>query len=159
MMLIEHDKRGEKFAIQLTYSSPGDPEFSIPENLYIIGTMNTADRSLAIVDYALRRRFSFIDLVPEFNGKFEQFLLEKKVPKSLIDQIQSKLKSLNDTIEKDNDLGWGYKVGHSYFCNTPANPDNDWFNMIIENEIKPLLKEYWFDNTEKAEKLIESLSL
>ena len=60
-------------------------------------------------------------------------------------------------MKKDNDLGWGYKIGHSYFCNVTENPDKVWYNMIIENEMRPLLKEYWFDEVEKAEKLIESL--
>ena len=160
MMLIEHDKRGDKFAIPLTYSRLGDPKFYIPENLYMIGTMNTADRSLAIVDYALRRRFSFISLEPEFNEKFGSFLTEMGAKGVLVETIQEKLRSLNKTIEQDNDLGWGYQVGHSYFCNRGDGiPDQKWFNMIVENEIKPLLHEYWFDDPDKANNLVSSLYL
>ena len=67
------------------------------------------------------------------------------------------MKVLNKNIEKDNDLGWGYKIGHSYFCNIPHKPDKKWYNLIIENEIKPLLEEYWFDDPDQAKRLVENL--
>ncbi len=157
MMLIEHDKRGEEFAIPLTYSKDGN-QFFIPENLYLIGTMNTADRSLAMVDYALRRRFAFIDLLPNFNDKFQAYLQEKKVDSDLIAKIIVKMKSLNESIEKASDLGKGFMVGHSYFCNIPDEVDEDWYEHIIHTEIAPLLAEYWFDKPEKVQQEINKLS-
>jgi 5-methylcytosine-specific restriction protein B len=150
MMLIEHDKRGLDFAIHLTYSKSGETRFFIPENLHVIGTMNTADRSLAMVDYALRRRFSFIDLQPVFGEKFQMYLKEHNVQSSLIERIVDKMNNLNKHICDDPNLGKGFTVGHSYFCNLPAVPDEKWFQQVIDNEIAPLLHEYWFDDDAKA---------
>ena len=99
MMLIEHDKRGPGFALQLTYSSG---EFHVPPNLHLIGTMNTADRSLSMVDYALRRRFSFIDLKPEFgSGKFGDLLKGRGATDDLLGKVRTRLDALNETIAKD----------------------------------------------------------
>lgn len=147
MMLIERDKRGKKWAIPLTYQQDGEP-FYVPSNLYLIGLMNTADRSLAMVDYALRRRFAFVDLKPLFDSdKFGTHLLTLGAPDALITRIRVTLTRLNELIEQDKDLGWGYCVGHSYFC--PASEgtllDDDWYRKVIENEIAPLIREYWFD--------------
>ena len=159
MMLIEHDKRGEDFALPLTYSK--DEFFSIPENLYIIGTMNTADRSLAMVDYALRRRFAFIDLDPMFDSPgFENYLKGKNAEDELVNKIILRMKNLNDIITKDNgNLGKGFCIGHSYFCpdNNHTQFDKAWFEQVINHEIKPLLREYWFDNLEKVEREIKKL--
>jgi len=157
MMLIENDKRGSDFALQLTYSS-GD--FYVPPNLHLIGTMNTADRSLSMVDYALRRRFSFIDLVPEMDSpNFETLLKNKGASPDLIAKIRSRINSLNQVILDDvRNLGKGYRIGHSFFCpegDTTAN--EDWYRGIIEFEIAPLLREYWMDQEEKAETEIEHL--
>ena len=155
MLLIEHDKRGQE--ISLTYATDGE-RFSIPPNIYIIGTMNTADRSLAMVDYALRRRFSFIDIVPSFGNEFKKYLLDKGIPLETIEVIIQKMETLNQQIEKDPNLGNGFTIGHSYFCNIQKVTDSKkWYNNIIKNEIAPMLKEYWFDDNEKANTTINKL--
>lgn len=161
MFLIEKDKRGE--TVKLAYENPKKPgeNFSIPDNIFLIGTMNTADRSLAMVDYALRRRFVFYSLEPQFDSpKFELYLLQNKVSKSLTKKILEKLKALNVVIEKDEKyLGSGYKIGHSYFCPDSDIKDvnEDWYKKIIDFEVKPLLEEYWFDNLDKAKTEIKKL--
>ena len=161
MFLIEKDKRG--LSVKLAYENPDNPYdgFSIPKNVFIIGTMNTADRSLAMVDYALRRRFVFYPLEPQFHSKkFQNYLIEKGVPEKLAKKVIDRLKALNDTIEGDEKhLGSGYKIGHSYFCpdGDTDKPDNDWYNRIIKFEIQPLLNEYWFDDLERANNEIENL--
>ncbi len=159
MMLIEPDKRGKEFAIPLTYSDSLNDTFYIPENLHIIGTMNTADRSLAMVDYALRRRFSFIDLEPAFSSpSFKQYLISHGVAESLTNQIIKKMSALNEEIKNDNNLGCGFKIGHSYFCPLPdQEPDATWYKWVIETEIMPLLSEYWFDNPKKVHEKMQEL--
>jgi 5-methylcytosine-specific restriction protein B len=158
MMLIESDKRGKEFAVPLTYAQTSDEKFYIPENLHIVGTMNTADRSLALVDYALRRRFSFISLNPCFNDKFEKFLTAKGITIEIINKIQKSMEKLNSDIVRDKNLGEGFKIGHSYFCNAIDNKDSkDWYESIINYEIAPLIKEYWFDNEDEAQKKIDDL--
>jgi 5-methylcytosine-specific restriction protein B len=158
MMLIESDKRG-KYSVPLTYSEKDDALFSVPENLYLIGTMNTADRSLAIVDYALRRRFRFITLKPKFNDRFKEFLSAKGFSKDFIQEISSKLNSLNVKIESDKNLGTGFLIGHSFFCNANSEDEREWFENIVKFEIKPLLEEYWFDDNEKVNDAIKELLL
>ncbi len=145
LMLIEADKRGEKML--LTYE---DAKFSVPENVYIIGMMNTADRSLAMIDYALRRRFSFFELEPAFGrASFEQYLIKNNVEEKLVNKIIEKLSNLNRQIEDDVNLGSGFRIGHSYFCDF-VNPNNNWYENIIYYDIAPLLEEYWFDDPETA---------
>jgi len=111
MMLIEADKRGEKFAIKLTYAEDEEDRFYVPENMHIIGTMNTADRSLAIVDYALRRRFAFINLQPEYSYAFRSFLSHKGLSDSMIEHICSSVTKLNERIKTDINLGNGFQIG------------------------------------------------
>ena len=160
MLLLEADKRGPGFAVPLTYSHTADNKFYIPSNVYMIGTMNTADRSLAVVDYALRRRFAFIDVEPSLNEKFRDSLLAKQVEEKIIPVIVAKIESLNKEIEKDRNLGKGFRIGHSYFCNTREDYSGpDWYNAIVKFEIAPLLMEYWFDNEDKYKKEIEALFL
>ena len=162
MMLIEADKRGPGFAIPLTYRKENEPKFYVPENVYIIGTMNTADRSLALVDYALRRRFAFWNVVPKYETKFKQFLLQHKaIDAALANKIAERLTDLNKVIGKDKDLGVGFMVGHSYFCNIPVSNFNaaNWYAQIVDQEIKPLLQEYWYDNEARALEAIKLLSL
>ncbi len=160
MMLIESDKRGVEYSVQLAYSDADSPKFFVPENLYLIGTMNTADRSLSVVDFALRRRFAFLPLVPGFEQKaFFEFLIKKKVPDSMVKHIREKVGLLNEQIALDDvALGEGYKIGHSFF--TPdgevENPF-DWYQDILDFEIAPLLMEYFVDNPEKADELIKQL--
>ncbi len=150
MMLIETDKRG-KSKVHLTYSEKDDAPFSVPENLYLIGTMNTADRSLAIVDYALRRRFRFIPLKPKFNNKFIDLLISQGFSKDFVLAVITKINSLNDKIQSDRNLGEGFQIGHSFFCTNNVNkPEREWFEDIVKYEIAPLLEEYWFDDIEKS---------
>lgn len=153
MMLIEPDKRGKEHAIPLAYSQDADERFYIPENLHLIGTMNTADRSLAMVDYALRRRFRFITLRPEFDSEiFRQLLTEAGVTEELLKKIVKRMNALNEAISADaKNLGPGYQIGHSYFCpRSGFNLDEDWYCRVIKSEIMPLIQEYWFDNEQKV---------
>lgn len=145
-MLIEKDKRGSDYQVQLLYNK--NEKFSVPENLYIIGTMNTADRSLAILDYALRRRFAFFDIKPAFNTNgfkaYKENLHNDKFNR-LIDCVQN----LNDKIKEDETLGEGFCIGHSYFCNLKKTDiDENCLSYIVEYELIPLIKEYWFDEPE-----------
>jgi 5-methylcytosine-specific restriction protein B len=153
LMLVEGDKRGTSHAIKLAYR---DELFGVPENLYIIGMMNTADRSLALMDYALRRRFSFFEIDPAFgNDKFkahlQSFLSSDKVIKAVIDRMTE----LNGKIaDADNSgLGKGFCIGHSYFCVKPVDgqSDEEWYKAIINYEILPLLEEYWWDDKNKVD--------
>jgi 5-methylcytosine-specific restriction protein B len=154
MMLIEPDKRGVEYAIPLAYSEDADERFYIPENLHLIGMMNTADRSLAMVDYALRRRFRFMTLRPEFiSAAFRDFLITAGATADLVEKIVSRMTTLNEIISADTkNLGPGYQIGHSYFC--PRNgitPDEQWYRRVVDAEIVPLIQEYWFDNEQKVE--------
>lgn len=153
MMLIEPDKRGKQYAMPLAYSEDSEERFYIPENLHLIGTMNTADRSLAMVDYALRRRFRFITLQPEFESEsFSQFLSDAGVPTTLVTKIVARMTDLNRIIEDDTkNLGPGYRIGHSYFCpRAGIRADELWYRRVVESEIVPLIQEYWFDNEQKV---------
>lgn len=159
MMLIETDKRKEKFALKLTYSEDEADRFYVPDNLYIIGTMNTADRSLAIVDYALRRRFAFITLHPEYGESFRAFLRSKGISELLAEHIISSVTKLNQKIKSDTNLGEGFQIGHSYFCTYKDDIDeNRWWSEIIKFEIKPLLEEIWFDDLSQVDDIIKSLT-
>ncbi|WZL73407.1 AAA family ATPase [Clostridiaceae bacterium 35-E11] len=161
MMLIEHDKRGKEFEIPLTYAQGEEDKFYITDNLYLIGTMNTTDRSLAMVDYALRRRFSFIDIEPAFSTEaFSRYMQSKGIDEFLLNKIIVGMQRLNEKISNDGkNLGKGYRIGHGYFCNTPNQMESQktWYKRIILSEIKPLLYEYWFDDEDIAE--IETKSL
>lgn len=151
MLLIEADKRGPTWTTQLAYSSDGDEPFWVPPNLYILGMMNTADRSLSLVDYALRRRFGFVTLEPAFaSDAFRKHLLASGVGAAIIDRITHGMMELNAAIASDAvNLGAGFRIGHSFF--TPAaQADAAWLEQVIETEIRPLLEEYWFDDPEKA---------
>ncbi|MGZ7132986.1 MAG: AAA family ATPase [Halobacteriota archaeon] len=160
LLLIEADKRNPEWEVPLVYSQ-GGAKFFVPENVHILGLMNTADRSLAVVDYALRRRFSFFDMAPRFDSKKFRLDLEKNaLSTSLIEQIIKRMNDLNQEISDDQaNLGSGFCVGHSFFCTKrePQSSESEWYRQIIESEIAPLLKEYWFDNSEKALKWVERL--
>lgn len=143
-MLVEADKRA-KVKLQLLYS---DEKFSVPENVYIIGMMNTADRSLAMLDYALRRRFAFYEMKPGFdNEKFVEYRMNLNNPK--FDKLIYVVQSLNNAIATDESLGEGFKIGHSYFCNIKEINESRLSN-IVEYELIPMLKEYWFDEPTKV---------
>ena len=146
-MLIESDKRGTP--VQLLYT---DEVFTVPENVYIIGMMNTAERSLAMLDYALRRRFAFFEIEPgfEISGfiNYRQSLDNKK-----FDILIERVENLNRAIAADESLGKGFCIGHSFFCNlTQEKIDDQTLFGIVEYELIPLLQEYWFDEPEKVEK-------
>lgn len=145
-LLIEKDKRGEE--INLLYSEEEDNKFKVPLNVYLIGMMNTADRSLAMLDYALRRRFSFFDMKPGFETEgFKQY--QKELNSSKFEGLISCIEALNESIIKDDTLGEGFCIGHSYFCDL-NDADYDSLLEIVEFEIIPLLKEYWFDEPSKV---------
>lgn len=154
MMLVEVDKRGEDWAIPLAYAENLNEKFFIPENLYLLGLMNTADRSLAMVDYALRRRFAFINLVPGFNtAQFSLFMKAQGATDDLVGRIVRNLTELNLEISNDRaNLGPGFCVGHSFFCNgiSDVGATPEWYREVIVSEIMPLLREYWFDDDAKV---------
>lgn len=153
-MLIENDKRGSRNKLQLPYS---DEMFFVPDNVYIIGMMNTADRSLAMLDYALRRRFAFFDLKPGFGTEgFKAYQTELNSAK--FDSLIRCVEALNEKIAGDESLGEGFCIGHSYFCNlTPETVDDASLSGIVEYEIIPMLKEYWFDESFKVKEWSDNL--
>lgn len=145
LMLIEKDYRGTKTT--LAYSGTS---FSVPENLYLIGTMNTADRSIAMIDYALRRRFSFFEMEPGFNSegfKTYQNALDNDTFNTLIERI----KELNKEIATDSSLGKGFRIGHSYFCGQKECTE-EWMKEVVYYDILPMLSEYWFDEPTKLQR-------
>ena len=138
LMLIEADKREEE--VRLTYTRES---FVVPDNVYLIGMMNTADRSLAMIDYALRRRFSFVTMEPKFtDDKFKKMMA--RTPDAKRDSLVACVIRLNEAIRNDSGLGKGFEIGHSYFCG--GLPPSD----IVEFELIPLLEEYWYDASEKV---------
>ena len=161
MLLIEHDKRDPEWGVQLAYSTDDDAlAFHVPPNLHIIGTMNTADRSLALVDYALRRRFVFMDVDPSFQSEgFARYCSAVGIDHSVRDMIRARLKVLNHQIDADPGLGSGYCIGHSYFCPRPGTGPFDyaWYERVVRTEIRPLLSEYWFDDRDRVAQAIDEL--
>lgn len=161
LTLIEGDKRKPEDALRLSHMHEGEAPIHVPANLYLIGTMNIADRSLALVDLALRRRFAFIDLVPQFNKAWADWLEnEGGIDRQLVDDIGARMRKLNDAIAADGALGANFRVGHSYV--TPGAGDRvrdpvSWFRAVVETEIGPLLEEYWFDRPERAQEETERL--
>lgn len=158
LMLIEADKRNSKYAISLTYGEEDDL-FFVPSNLYIIGLMNTADRSLAHIDYALRRRFAFIRLKPEYGDTFHNFLTSRGLPEEFTDAIIGKLLEVNNIIMNDPLLGEGKMIGHSYFCDydTSQTPE-EWWHDIMEYKVLPYLEEICFDEEDQLDKMKEILN-
>jgi 5-methylcytosine-specific restriction protein B len=121
--------------------------------------MNTADRSLAIVDYALRRRFAFVSLQPDYGSNFRVFLADKGLSDAIIEHICSSISKLNDKIKEEVNLGEGFQIGHSYFCTYPNDGnENKWWSEILNYELKPLLEEIWFDDLSKVSDTIKQLS-
>ena len=150
MVLIEADKRGEN--IKLAYKQ--EESFSIPPNVYLLGMMNTSDRGLASIDYALRRRFSFFEIEPAFdNPKFKEYLKTFISDTTFLDELIDKFTKLNNFIADTtkSGLGKGFCIGHSYFCIPPIRQQkiSEWYNNILKFEIFPLLEEYWWDDTAK----------
>ena len=150
MMLIEKDYRGE--TLVLPYNQE---EFSVPKNLYIIGMMNTADRSLAMMDYALRRRFSFFDMKPGFSTDGFKADQRSRANEDFA-KLVSAIRDLNKVIESDDSLGSGFCIGHSYLCNK-TDVDRDWLKRVVKFDIAPMLREYWFDNDTKFNNEVQKL--
>ncbi|UNL85272.1 AAA family ATPase [Priestia koreensis] len=144
LMLIERDYRGTKATLAYNGLS-----FTVPKNLYIIGMMNTADRSLAMIDYALRRRFSFFDIDPGFDS--EGFVKYQNTLNETFSLLVSKVKELNKEITLDKSLGKGFCIGHSYFCSTTECTE-EWMQSIVDYDILPMLSEYWFEDTGKLQR-------
>lgn len=163
LTLLEAGKRTPTEAIELCYPDPDGIRrpVHIPENLYIIGTMNIADRSLALVDLALRRRFAFVDLEPKLGARWRSFVEQKcGVDASSAADIEQRINDLNSAIVADSRLGKQFRVGHSYV--TPAyslesGACRQWFRDVVETEISPLLEEYWFDSPGEARRACEKL--
>ncbi|WP_443794792.1 AAA family ATPase [Dialister hominis] len=147
LMLIEKDYRGTK----ATLAYNGMP-FTVPENLYIIGMMNTADRSLAMIDYALRRRFSFFEIDPGFESKgFSDY--QQTLENDTFDELIKKVIELNEEISRDKSLGKGFCIGHSYFCGrTKETCTDEWMQSVVDYDILPMLQEYWFDDDSKVQR-------
>jgi MoxR-like ATPase len=166
LSLLEDDKRGT-LTVTLAYgpnttdgSTGRSGMFTIPPNLLLIGLMNTADRSLAVVDYALRRRFAFVSLTPRFDHpRFDELLNAQGVSAGMREAIRHRVQSLNANIAADKrNLGHGFEIGHSFFCPKEKVTDEQrWYRSVIEYEIRPLLNEYWFDDPVKADRAIKGL--
>jgi 5-methylcytosine-specific restriction protein B len=151
LMLVEADKRGSQYSLALTYSSSDEEQFYVPPNVHILGMMNTADRSLAMVDYALRRRFAFVDLQPLFGTTaFDDFLVGRGAAPEFVRCAASRIEGLNQAITADQNLGAGFAVGHSYFCGNGGPLDADGYQRTVRHQILPLLEEYWFDDPEEV---------
>ena len=145
LMLIEKDYRGTKATLAYNGLS-----FSVPKNLYIIGMMNTADRSLAMIDYALRRRFSFFEVEPGFDS--EGFIhYQNNLNNETLNELVNKVKDLNREISLDKSLGKGFCIGHSYFCGRDVCTE-EWLHSIVDYDILPMLSEYWFDDANKLQR-------
>lgn len=161
LTLLEAGKRNPAQALRLTYpgADGGPRRLFVPENFYLIGTMNVADRSLATLDHALRRRFAFIELRPAMNARWEEWLTNRGVDAKLARVARARIEELNDRIAGDTSrLGPQYTIGHSYV--TPQAPVEDgaeWFRAVIETEIGPLLDDYWFDEPATAKDARERL--
>ena len=167
LTLIEQDKRGPEWAVRLAYARDREGKeegrFHVPPNVYLIGTMNTADRSIAFVDYALRRRFAFWTAAPAFgNSRFREHLRKLDAPEALVSNICDRLMELNEAIRLGDGLGPGFEIGHSYFCRPPASLESDgdwtlWYKDVVCREIEPLLREYWFDSRDTVDKKVDGL--
>lgn len=159
LTLIEESKRNEEDALELSYQRAPGERYHLPPNLYLVGTMNIADRSLALVDFALRRRFAFETLRPAFTDAWAEHLRAKLPNNSdLVDLIRKRVAELNATIAQHRTLGPSFELGHSFL--TPSETQSDglrWFHGVVDSEIEPLLREYWFDEPETAEQAVARL--
>jgi 5-methylcytosine-specific restriction protein B len=163
LTLLEAGKRTPREAMQLCYPDPDGVHrpVHVPENLFVIGTMNIADRSLALVDMAFRRRFAFIDLEPSLGDPWRQWVVNvRQMEPTVATAIEQRLEQLNSTITADTRLGKAFRIGHSYV--TPSQSlegrsSRDWFAEVVASELKPLLQEYWFDAPEQAAQEVERL--
>ncbi len=152
LTLLEVDKRKEEYALALSYPRYDNERVYVPDNLYVIGTMNVADRSLALLDFALRRRFAFYNLEPIFGDSWRLWVSRQcGISDEFLRKIAARLDELNKTISENKSLGARFKIGHSYVTpNEKINDPDNWFNHVVETEIGPLLDEYWFDDPDTA---------
>jgi 5-methylcytosine-specific restriction protein B len=161
LTLLEVDKRTPNEALELSYKRSDGERVFIPDNLYVIGTMNIADRSLALVDLALRRRFAFIDLEPTLGEPWHDWVQSQcGIDSEILVEIEKRLIALNSEISADTGLGPQFRVGHSYVTppfGVPISDAREWFRQVVDTEIGPLLDEYWFDALEKSQKARERL--
>ena len=155
LTLLEADKRTPDNALTLAYQHVPGERFHIPPNLYVIGTMNLADRSLALVDFALRRRFAFFDLEPALNDTWRDWVHRQcEIPTDFLTDISRRIDALNNQISDDPNLGRQFRIGHSFIVPKPGEPiavPEEWFMQVVETEIAPLLREYWFNDPDKAD--------
>jgi 5-methylcytosine-specific restriction protein B len=163
LTLLEAGKRSPTEAIELCYPDPDGvrrPIF-VPPNLHVIGTMNIADRSLAMMDLALRRRFAFVDLEPRLGRVWREWVVKHRgLEPEWAREIERRLEACNERIASDARLGKAFRIGHSYVTppeSIEPGESRTWFRRVIETEIGPLLDEYWFDTPEEARKARELL--
>jgi len=158
LTLLEADKRTPTEALRLAYPRSPDERVYVPPNLFVIGTMNLADRSLALVDLALRRRFAFLTLKPAIGRAWRTWCLDLGAPRDLIDIIAARVEALNEVIRSAKSLGEQFCVGHSYvtpprsLAHKPSEAWQNWYREVVRAEIKPLLSEYWYDDESTAER-------
>lgn len=161
LTLLEADKRDQREALELSYKREGELGVYIPKNVYVIGTMNIADRSLALVDLALRRRFAFIDVKPTFGSRWLNWVSDNNgADIERLKLIEERISQLNKTLAEDPSLGPQFQVGHSYVTPPSSMKISDtglWFKQVVETEIEPLLNEYWFDAADTARKAKQKL--
>jgi 5-methylcytosine-specific restriction protein B len=161
LTLLEADKRTPTEALELCYRRSDGERVFIPDNLYVIGTMNIADRSLALVDLALRRRFAFIDLEPKLGKTWHDWVHGQcGIDSEILSEIEKRILALNEEITADTTLGRQFRIGHSYVTppfGIPITDAREWFKQVVETEIGPLLDEYWFDALDKARKARQCL--
>lgn len=161
LTLLEADKRKESEALELSYRQSAHERVYIPDNLYVIGTMNIADRSLALVDLALRRRFAFIDLEPTLGSPWRTWVQKQNAfDPDALEEIKKRFLALNAEIASDPSLGAQFRIGHSYLippAEKRAHEITRWFVQVVETEIVPLLDEYWFDAPAKSKKMRDTL--
>ena len=154
LTLLESDKRFPQEALALSYPKNPSERVFIPPNIHVIGTMNLADRSLALVDFALRRRFAFIDLEPTFGERWRTWVSEQAgIEVAFLRIVEERLSELNQTISEDRTLGPQFRIGHSFVTPTPGTSVDDpheWFTQIVETEIGPHLDECWFEDLDRA---------
>ena len=155
LTLLESDKRTPDEALALAYPREPDERVHIPDNVYVIGTMNTADRSIAMVDLALRRRFAFFDLEPMLNETWRDWVQEQcGIDGAFLDAIAQRINALNEDIAADRNLGRQFRIGHSFVTPAPGSDIGEpeaWLTQVVDTEIVPLLHEYWFDDPEKVD--------
>lgn len=160
LTLLETDKRNSEQGLQLSYRRSDDERVFLPENLYLIGTMNSADRSLALMDFAFRRRFSFVELQPRFEDAWLRTVTDTwHVDAKVAKKLQQAMNALNAEIAADANLGPAYMIGHSFFTPTPTtviDSSESWIEAVLTNQLRPLLREYWFDRPGAADSAVDN---